>query len=73
MAFAADILMGNHDAHEKGQIIGAVLVLLGFVFVNLDGSGAKREGDEVVEAGEIEFENNGGFDSEHVHDVNIVL
>eukprot|EP00956_Cyclotella_meneghiniana_P031477 scaffold82729_cov40-Cyclotella_meneghiniana.AAC.3 len=61
MAFVADFVMGNHDAHGTGQILGAVFVLLGFVFVNINGGEEeKTRDDEVVgnvEGGEIEFEN----------------
>ena len=71
MAFAADIIMGNDNTHEKGQIIGAALVLIGFVFVNVDGAGKKRN-EEEPEDGEIEFENNGGL-TRQIHDVDIVL
>ena len=86
MAFVADILMGNEDTHSKGQIVGAVLVLFGFVFVNLDGEGGSRR-DESTDIGvgigddddgEIEFEDSTGFDSEQeeeeeVSDLNLVM
>ena len=35
MAFAADAIMGNTDSIRPGEVWGAVLVLLSFVFVNL--------------------------------------
>lgn len=59
MAFVADFIMGNHDAHGTGQILGAVFVLLGFVFVNINGGREKtrEEVGGVAEDGEIEFEN----------------
>lgn len=40
MAFAADYVMGNYNgSSQSGQVWGAILVLIGFVFVNIDGFG----------------------------------
>jgi solute carrier family 35 protein F5 len=73
MAFFADLVMGHEDAHSTGQIVGAILVLCGFVFVNVDGVGEKGNvANDDVEDGEIEFENS-EFVDERVHDVDIVL
>ncbi|KAL3777881.1 hypothetical protein ACHAWO_001508 [Cyclotella atomus] len=83
MAFVADAIMVNGDAtHSTSQIVGALLVLCGFVFVNVDGMGEKSGvGDGGIgnnsredDGGEIEFE-NGGFDYDdgRVRDVDIVL
>ena len=45
MAFAADWVMGNADGVRAGEVWGAVLVLLSFVFVNLDVSVEARAED----------------------------
>jgi solute carrier family 35 protein F5 len=37
MAFLADWIMDNHSVTSRGDVIGAVFVLFGFVFVNIDG------------------------------------
>ena len=38
MAFLADWIMGNNDnVTSGGDVVGAVFVLVGFVFVNIDG------------------------------------
>eukprot|EP00574_Skeletonema_japonicum_P013779 CAMPEP_0201733404 /NCGR_PEP_ID=MMETSP0593-20130828/31497_1 /ASSEMBLY_ACC=CAM_ASM_000672 /TAXON_ID=267983 /ORGANISM="Skeletonema japonicum, Strain CCMP2506" /LENGTH=460 /DNA_ID=CAMNT_0048226545 /DNA_START=65 /DNA_END=1447 /DNA_ORIENTATION=- len=37
MAFAADYFMGNYTGSQSGEVWGAILVLIGFVFVNIDG------------------------------------
>lgn len=38
MAFAADYFMGNYNgSSQSGEVWGAILVLIGFVFVNIDG------------------------------------
>ena len=71
MAFVADIIMANNDAHGTGQVLGAVLVLFGFVFVNIDGVGGKRGTQEGAD-GEIEFENSDDFDTGRVRDVEIL-
>eukprot|EP00804_Cyclotella_cryptica_P011522 CCRYP_019886-RA/>CCRYP_019886-RA protein AED:0.37 eAED:0.37 QI:0/-1/0/1/-1/1/1/0/393 len=71
MAFAADILMGNDDSHGKGEILGAVLVLFGFVFVNVDGAGRRNETQE-EDDGEFEFDQNCGVDSGRVRDMEVL-
>lgn len=72
MAFAADWVMGNGDAGGKGEVLGAILVLFGFVFVNIDVFGEKsNETDDETE--EVEFEINTGIDSDSVHDAEILL
>jgi solute carrier family 35 protein F5 len=71
MAFAADILMGNDDSHGKGDILGAVLVLIGFVFVNIDGAVRNNETREEVD-GELEFDHNSGVDTGGVRDMEIL-
>lgn len=44
MAFVADAIMGNgNDTHSTSQIVGALSVLCGFVFVNVDGIGEKSD------------------------------
>eukprot|EP00986_Skeletonema_menzelii_P008373 scaffold3508_cov149-Skeletonema_menzelii.AAC.8 len=57
MAFVADYFMGNYNGSQSGEVWGAILVLIGFVFVNLDGS----DKSDV---------NN---DAESVEDVNIIM
>ncbi|KAL3770216.1 hypothetical protein ACHAWU_009156 [Discostella pseudostelligera] len=37
MAFLADWIMDNYSVTSRGDVIGAVFVLFGFVFVNIDG------------------------------------
>ena len=71
MAFAADILMGNDDSHGKGDILGAVLVLIGFVFVNIDGAARQNETQE-EDDGELEFDHNCGVDTGGVRDMEIL-
>jgi solute carrier family 35 protein F5 len=72
MAFAADWVMGNGDAGGKGEVLGAIMVLFGFVFVNIDVFGEKsNETDDETE--EVEFEINTGIDSDSVHDAEILL
>jgi solute carrier family 35 protein F5 len=74
MAFIADVIMGNENAHSEMQIVGAVLVLCGFVFVNVDGlRGTSGTRDGSNEDGEIEFESGGFDDDGRVPDTGIVL
>jgi len=60
MAFVADWVMGNYDtgSTQAGQVWGAVLVLLGFVFVNVNvfGEGDYSGGREELEGN---FEEDG--------------
>ena len=58
MAFVADYFMGNYNGSQSGEVLGAILVLIGFLFVNIDGSDNKSD------------VNN---DADSVEDVNIIL
>ncbi|KAL9185536.1 hypothetical protein ACHAXT_003313 [Thalassiosira profunda] len=48
MAFAADWIMGNGHSTQAGEVLGAISVLLGFVFVNLDGGKGSSDDEEVT-------------------------
>ncbi|KAL3769378.1 hypothetical protein ACHAW5_010497, partial [Stephanodiscus triporus] len=48
MAFLADSIMGNNDEEHLGDLLGALCVLFGFVFVNIDG---KEKGTGEVNVG----------------------
>ena len=46
MAFVADLIMGNtEEKRHLGDVLGAMCVLFGFVFVNIDGK-EKGTGEE---------------------------
>lgn len=50
MAFFADWVMGNSNGTQVGEVLGATSVLLGFVFVNINGD--KGDGEEEIDFGE---------------------
>ena len=64
MAFAADWIMGNGHSTQGGEVLGAISVLIGFVFVNLDGEKGSSDDEEVT------FEEDDGLGTNHsAHDV----
>ena len=63
MAFVADWMMGNYNGSQTGELLGAILVLIGFVFVNIDGCG-ERKSDDVIE--------QDGYDDDYVNDAQSV-
>ncbi len=64
MAFVADWIMGNYNGSQSGEVWGAILVLIGFVFVNIDGC-KESKNDDVMD----DYEN----DAQSVEDVNVIL
>jgi len=77
MAFVADWVMGNYDtgSTHAGQVYGAVLVLLGFVFVNVNVFGERdyNGGGGGREELEGNFEEDGTImGSQSAHDVEIL-
>mmetsp|Transcript_17774 Transcript_17774/g.22725 ORF Transcript_17774/g.22725 Transcript_17774/m.22725 type:complete len:302 (-) Transcript_17774:27-932(-) len=66
MAFVADWFMGNYNGTQSGEVWGAILVLIGFVFVNIDGFGKSEEQEDY----DGDHVNN---DAESVEDVNVIL
>jgi len=70
MAFVADWFMGNYNASQSGQVWGAILVLVGFVFVNIDGFGKSDDDNKEQE----DYDNGDDVnDAESVEDVNVLL
>ncbi|KAL7530570.1 hypothetical protein ACHAXR_003570 [Thalassiosira sp. AJA248-18] len=68
MAFVADWIMGNYNGTQAGEVWGATLVLLGFIFVNINVFGEKGDGEEEPE--EVAFEEEDGrMDAHSAHDV----
>jgi solute carrier family 35 protein F5 len=64
MAFVADWIMGNYNGSQSGEVWGAILVLIGFVFVNIDGCKESKNGDVMDD-----YEN----DARSVENVNVIL
>lgn len=69
MAFVADWFMGNYNASKGGEVWGAILVLVGFVFVNIDGFG-KSDDNNMEQQEEYDDDVN---DAESVEDINVIL
>jgi solute carrier family 35 protein F5 len=64
MAFVADWIMGNYNGSQSGEVGGAIMVLIGFVFVNIDGC-RESKNDDVMD--------DYGNDAQSVEDVNVIL
>ena len=64
MAFVADWVMGNYNSgsFQNGEVWGAIFVLIGFIFVNIDGCSGKSS-DEI--GGNVN-------DDDSVEDVNVI-
>ena len=76
MAFAADWVMGNYtdtDGAGTGEILGAIFVLLGFLFVNVNVFGEKEGTRNDVDDEEVNFEDHNGIGAESVGDTDILL
>mmetsp|Transcript_15588 Transcript_15588/g.25308 ORF Transcript_15588/g.25308 Transcript_15588/m.25308 type:complete len:298 (-) Transcript_15588:86-979(-) len=70
MAFVADWVMGNYNGTQAGDVWAAILVLLGFVFVNMNVFGEKGDDGEELE---VNFEEDGRMmDAHSAHDVEIL-
>lgn len=72
MAFLADWFMGNYNgSSQSGEVWGAILVLVGFVFVNIDGFSKSDDDDDDIE--QEGFDGDDVNDAVSVEDINVIL